>query len=79
MCPECGRSLNRSVYTDDNEYKSCPRCSDVHGRHAFHRLETFGERTMGGGEVIPQSWCGVCRGASSQVGTPELYCEDFDD
>ena len=69
MCPACGLSLTRSVY--DGEFKSCPKCSRVEGRHAYYRLETFGERELGG-RIIPQSWCSDCRGG--ELGAPTRLC-----
>lgn len=72
LCPRCQVSLSRSVYLHDQQYKSCPACSNRAGVHAYHRYEDFGMRTMADGNQIVQSWCPVCR--THHEGHPLLLC-----
>ena len=75
MCPSCGKALNESVYRslDGTERKSCPRCSQQHGRHAFYAMEAFGKRTMADGSVMDQSWCTRCR-SGREADNPVMLC-----
>lgn len=67
MCPICHQRLSRSVYRrteSGRQEKSCPSCSKRLGRHVYYPVADFGERNMGNGNVLVQSWCGPCRGNS---------------
>ena len=71
LCEGCGELLGHSEWRDD--LKSCPKCSLRAGRHVFHPLSSFGERTPHGGAPIIQSWCRGCRaGRPSEM--PSLSC-----
>ena len=43
-CTHCGRPLHKAQWTDDEKWKSCPRCSQHHGgEHVFRRFpDAFG-------------------------------------
>ena len=43
-CTCCGKQLNKSIYKDGKNYKSCPKCSSNNGdQHVFYRYpERFG-------------------------------------
>ena len=73
-CPGCGLPLSRTRYLDEGRLKSCPECSRQHGRHAYHRLDAFGERRPAGGAPIMQSWCTGCRQMHGQPRQPERLC-----
>ena len=78
MCPSCGVSLDESRYLDGMDsvrYKSCPECSRYYGLHAYSPLEAFGDRTMGDGSVIIQSWCHRCRSGEA-IGNPARFCPE---
>ena len=70
MCPQCGSPLNDSQYQRNFTYKSCPKCSEGLGVHAYYPYVHFGMRM--GGQVI-QSWCPDCR-AGNDAGQPEFLC-----
>ena len=39
LCRVCGKSLNRSQYSKDGKFKSCPRCSIENGvEHVYYSL-----------------------------------------
>lgn len=66
-CAHCGRPLHRAQWTDDERWKSCPRCSQHHGREHVFRLfpEAFGTtpaRATLRRPDGPQSQCTRCRG-----------------
>lgn len=72
-CPVCEEQLRVTVYREDDEFKSCPRCSARDGRHVFYALDDFGDRRPHGGDAIIQSWCRPCRGDRAP-GLPAGYC-----
>lgn len=71
ICPRCNMELTESLYERSESYKSCPNCSKVLGRHAFYKVDHFGERHHPDGSPFIQSWCPICRGHSGQIGSPE--------
>jgi len=73
-CPRCGEPLSESRYIQNETYKSCPNCSRVIGRHAYYRIEYFGERHHDDGSPFIQSYCPICRGHSDRIGNPQLLC-----
>ncbi len=73
-CPRCNKELTESQYIQNEKYKSCPNCSRVLGRHAYYSVEHFGERHHDDGSPFIQSYCPICRGSSSEIGSPEFTC-----
>ena len=69
MCPRCGGFLNDSCYVNDDNYKSCPRCSVRLGVHAYYSCDHFGMR-----HDIIQSWCPACRSGRDDA-QPEFLCQ----
>ena len=66
ICRVCGKPLNKSQYSQGENYKSCPRCSEINGEeHVFFRYpEDFGQSDKR--ETLnhpdgPQSYCYVHR------------------
>jgi hypothetical protein len=57
-------TLATSLYTLRNgtEWKSCPGCSLIAGRHVWHPVMEFGTRNDGGVYRV-QAYCGKCRTA----------------
>ena len=46
------------------EYAECPNCGKTaHGEDEIEEL--FGYRNVGGGKVIPKSWCRECRSSKN--------------
>lgn len=51
------------------KYAECPCCGErAHGQDEIK--EKFGDRKMGDGREIPQSYCRACRSARCKVGEP---------
>lgn len=72
-CPGCGVPLNESIYTSDNQNKSCPGCSVAKGRHIFHKSpDAFGFRNNGPYQYI-QSHCHACR-TGQPASAPTITC-----
>lgn len=66
-CNCCGKALNRGLWTEDGQHKSCPLCSTTHGsQHVFRRYpEDFGTTDARKTLTNPdgaQSYCVDCRG-----------------
>ena len=81
-CAHCDRPLHRAQWTDDEGWKSCPRCSQHHGReHVFRRFpDAFGTtptratlRRPNG----PQSQCTECRGNQAPDLASGRLCSDL--
>lgn len=77
ICNGCQRPLRESIKFEQNGqiYKSCPECSGNAGHHVFYRLDDFGDRDMGNGRIIPQSWCPACRSDLLPLVSPALTCK----
>lgn len=76
ICSGCAKPLRGSIkiIQAGQVYKSCPECSGKVGYHVFYRLEDFGDRDMGDGRIIPQSWCPACRSDLLPLASPALTC-----
>lgn len=76
-CSSCSEPLRDSLYEEleGQEYKSCPKCSADAGHHVFYRIEEFGDRDMGDGRHIVQSWCQACRSELKPSIPPSFTCE----
>lgn len=76
-CSNCSEELGDSIVTSDGQFKSCPECSRVEGRHAFYATPgDFGVRNNGGYTMV-QSWCRKCRPSKgAQVPSPAFLCGD---
>lgn len=79
QCFFCNEALNLSevVVKGQDEYKSCPNCSVQHGFHIFYRTGDFGNRNMGDGRIVIQSWCPDCRVKESVRRVPSSTCQDI--
>lgn len=54
--------LNKSYYTTDNNYKTCPQCSVREGVLVYLPYpEMFATNGLGGSGNDAQSWCHYCR------------------
>jgi hypothetical protein len=74
-CSTCSEPLDESIYTadkQDNQYKSCPGCSQAAGKHAFRKASDFGRRNYKGREYI-QSHCPECR-SKQKAPSPAFTC-----
>ena len=65
-CAHCKRLLNRSVYSPDKAWKSCPRCSSIDGaEHVFYEYPdgygTSDARISDDASDGAQSYCKTCR------------------
>ena len=65
-CAHCNKLLNRSVYSPDNTWKSCPRCSSLEGaEHVFYEYpDGYGTSDARISDDAPdgaQSYCKTCR------------------
>jgi hypothetical protein len=65
-CAHCGLPLNRSLFSSDRRWKSCPRCSGVDGQHhLFYEFpDAFGISDARISDDSPdgaQSYCKTCR------------------
>ena len=74
-CGDCGKPLNRSLYSADEQLKSCPNCSAEAGYHLFYRHpEAFGTSDARTSDTTPdgvQSHCEACRdNRRASRGTP---------
>ena len=63
----CGQPLRRAQWAGKYIWKSCPGCSQAHGKeHVFYRYpDKFGttpQRATGQHPEGPQSYCQRCRG-----------------
>lgn len=87
-CAACGKRLNRSRYSTDGRWKSCPSCSTDNGTtHVFRPFpDAFGTtpaRETGKNPVGIQSCCATCRheeaaeAAADQDGCEKLMCGDL--
>lgn len=66
VCRVCNGKLNRSRYSHDERWKSCPNCSKLHGAEHVYRLcpDAFGTTPERETEENPdgiQSYCYACR------------------
>lgn len=66
LCKVCGKPLNRSQYSKDSSYKSCPSCSERNGeQHVYYPYpKYFGttlKRSSSNRPEGPQSYCESCR------------------
>jgi phage FluMu protein Com len=62
ICRQCGKPLNKSQYSSDGRYKSCPRCSVLNGEeHIFFpypsEFGTTEKRESVNHPDGPQSYC----------------------
>lgn len=76
LCKHCGKPLNKSQYSKNRQFKSCPKCSSKDGQeHIYYPYPgAFGtsiERESSCQPDGPQSWCTSCRPQDS-VGGPYL-------
>lgn len=83
-CAACGGQLNRTRYSTDGRWKSCPRCSSLQGTaHLYRRYpDDFGttnERVTDDNPDGIQSYCQECRqkGEPSLTGTHTRLCSDL--
>lgn len=65
-CSACSNKLNASQWSADQQWKSCPRCSQANGKeHVFYAYPAnFGEteaRASASHPNGPQSYCVECR------------------
>ena len=76
ICTFCSLPLHRAqqVEHDGQTFKSCPKCSASAGYHVFYPIEDFGDRNMGDGRNIVQSWCSSCRNNADPVLAPAFTC-----
>lgn len=72
----CGTALRKSLSMEKEgkNLKSCPRCSGKAGHHVFYDDRCFGQRNMGDGNIIIQSWCPECRRKKSSTIRPIHEC-----
>lgn len=66
VCKICGKSLGKSQYSSDGNYKSCPNCSQENGEeHVYYEYpQNFGttlKRSSANRPEGPQSHCESCR------------------
>lgn len=76
-CSSCSDPLRDSLHAEHEgqEYKSCPKCSANAGYHIFYKIEEFGDRDMGDGRHIVQSWCQACRSDLKPTLQPSFTCK----
>lgn len=83
-CKYCGKPLNKSQYSSDETYKSCPRCSEIDGNeHIFFPYPiTFGDTTKRSSDNHPdgpQSWCYSHRfNKNSPITSGGIHCRDIE-
>lgn len=80
LCKVCGKLLNRSQYSKDGTFKSCPNCSTVNGEeHVYYSYpEDFGttpKRASSNRPDGPQSHCESCRFEKSSYPSSILCSE----
>lgn len=80
-CIICGQPLNKSQYSDDHQYKSCPKCSVNNGNeHVYYKYpESFGTtplRSTSNNPEGPQSYCTPCRG-SELSHAEKVFCSEL--
>ncbi|KAB7896427.1 hypothetical protein GA565_10775 [Rouxiella sp. S1S-2] len=74
----CNVRLDDSQYCIDsfgNTFKSCPRCSQISGHHVFYTTDEFGEKDMGDGRVLLQTYCPSCRSYKNRPLVPAFECK----
>ncbi len=81
-CSCCGEQLNKSIYKDGQNYKSCPKCSSNNGsEHVFYRYpERFGTtpaRITPNNSDGAQSYCVECRGNQPALLSESFLCKDL--
>lgn len=81
-CSACSARLNRSRYSTDGRWKSCPRCSSLQGHeHVYRRYpDAFGTTTERATEDNPdgiQSYCQECRQESDPDWAGTSLCSDL--
>lgn len=69
-CSCCGKDLSISIRSADGTLKSCPRCSQTHGRmHVFRKypeqFDTTPARITSNNPDGAQSHCISCRGEAA--------------
>jgi hypothetical protein len=81
-CVSCQKPLNRSIYSSNRRWKSCPKCSVADGRrHMFYDYPgDFGTSDARVSDDSPdgaQSYCATCRGGETVERRPSgRPCDD---
>ena len=79
-CKVCGKPLNVAQWSNDEQYKSCPKCSTEKGiEHVYYKYpDNFGnteKRASTNHPDGPQSYCVPHRGRGSSTETRTLCSE----
>lgn len=80
-CTSCSKQLNKSIWSADGEYKSCPRCSQTHGSmHVFRKypekFDTTYARVTASNPDGAQSFCIPCRGEVAKAPSHVNFSEE---
>jgi hypothetical protein len=82
-CAGCGIALNRSRWSKEGHWKSCPECSVRDGMHHvfWPHPESFGvsqARVSGEDAEGAQSHCAGCRSRGANYGNDRRSCGQFE-
>lgn len=79
-CKHCEKKLKESIRADNNNLKSCPKCSQDHvsGEHVFYSFpKRFGVTPLRASPKHPdgaQSYCIDCRQKNSPTYRDAILC-----
>lgn len=82
ICASCGKPLNKSQFSKNRDYKSCPNCSVNNGmEHVFYPYPTnFGTTQLRITPKTPdgaQSYCYRCRGGDEGPYEDGILCSQI--